>query len=59
VTMVLLAALALGLIATVNSAPPVITLSLLIDLFSVVPQLIVPFAATLAGPLEQNRVVFG
>jgi predicted MFS family arabinose efflux permease len=57
VTMVLLAALALGFTAVVHSAHLVIALSLLIGLFSVVPQLIVPFAATLASPLERNRVV--
>jgi predicted MFS family arabinose efflux permease len=57
VTMVLLAALALGLTAMMNSASLVIAFSLLIGLFSVVPQIIVPFAATLAGPSERNRVV--
>ncbi len=57
VTMVVLAAAALVLTAIVRSAPIVIGVSLLIGLFSVVPQMIVPFAATLAAPAERSRVV--
>jgi len=57
VTMVLLAAAALTLTAAVNAALLVIGCSLLVGLFSVTPQLIVPFAATLAGPEERSRVV--
>lgn len=55
--MVLLAAMALGCTAVAGSAFLVLGFSLLVGLFSVVPQMIVPFAATLAGPMERNRVV--
>lgn len=57
VTMVLLAAAALALTALVQSAPIMIGVSLLIGLFSIVPQLIVPFAANLASPAERSRTV--
>ncbi len=57
VTMVLLAAIALALTAVVSAPPVLIGVSFLVGLFSVVPQLMVPFAATLAGPAERNRVV--
>lgn len=57
VTMVLLAAVALALTAVVSAPAVLIGVSFLVGLFSVVPQLMVPFAATLAGPAERNRVV--
>ncbi len=57
VVLTLLAAAALGLTAAVRSAPLVLGLSLLVGLCSVVPHVIVPFAATLAEPWERNRVV--
>ena len=59
VAMVLLSAAALGLTAIVRWSSLVIGFSLLIGLFSVVPQMIVPFAATMAAPEERNRVVGG
>ena len=57
VTMVLLAALALALTATISSPPVLIGVSFLVGLFSIAPMLIVPFAATLAEPQERSRVV--
>jgi predicted MFS family arabinose efflux permease len=57
VVMVLLAALSLVLTAVTNSPPVLIGLCLPVGLFSVVPQIIVPLAATLAGPDERSRVV--
>jgi predicted MFS family arabinose efflux permease len=57
VIMVLLAFAALALTAIVNSAPVLIGVSLLVGLFSIVPQLIVPFAANLAAPEERSKTV--
>lgn len=57
VTMVLLAFAALALTAVANSAPLLIGASLLVGLFSVVPQVMVPFAANLAAPEERSRTV--
>lgn len=57
VTMVFFSAVVLALSAVSGAASVLIAVTLLVGLFSVVPQIIVPFAATLAGPSERSRVV--
>ena len=57
VTLVLLAACALALTGIAPSAAILLPMNLLTGLLSVVPQIIVPFIATLSGPKERSRNV--
>ncbi len=57
VTLVLLAAVALLFTGGANSALLLFALNLVVGLLSVVPQIIVPFVATLSGPADRNRNV--
>lgn len=52
-----LAAIALILVAVSVNLPMLIISSLLVGIFSVVPQLLIPFAAHLANPAERGKVV--
>ena len=57
VILTLLAAAALTITGAVRSAAILLTMNFLIGVLSVVPQIIVPFIATISGPAERGRNV--
>ncbi|MDR3632046.1 MAG: MFS transporter [Desulfocapsaceae bacterium] len=57
VILTLLASGALAITGSVHSATVLLSMNFLIGLLSVVPQIIVPFIATLSGPAERGRNV--